>query len=214
MAASAFGADPVTTVYWGFDNSANPAIGQAAATNPYTFTGTAAIDVGLATGYYPGKVVIPDVDLNFGNATGVWDIGPGSVVMGLPELVDATPETTLSYSVIVRQFASTAPSVGFPYSPIVTFSTPGAQQTSQVEVEQTVNGVWIETTYNWQQLTANGPITLTMFSDGNKGLLLDSLTFSVMGDLVPIPEPSVAQLGALAALMLGLSTVRRNKVSR
>lgn len=213
MTVSSLGADP-TTVFWGFDTADNPAIGTPDTTNPYPSTGTAEINSDFGEGYFPGTVVIPDVPLNFGTATGVWDIGgaQGGVTMGL-DLYDPTPGTPLAYTVVVRQFASTAPQVGFPYSPNVTFSVPGWALDSQVEKEITVNGTWIESTYTWQQVAASGGITLTMSSDPGKGLLLDSLAFSVLGDLVPIPEPSASQLGGLAALMLGIGAFRRSKTT-
>lgn len=208
MAATSFGADSLVSMSWGFDTADNPATATPGEANPIPATGTAEITVGFATGYSPGPFVSPP--LNFGTATGIWDIGPGGVKMDV-DLYAATPEAKLDYSVVVRQFASTAPSVGFPYSPVVTFSVPGWTLASQVEKEVTSNGTWIESTYTWQQLSVSGPVTLTMTSDGQRGLLLDSLAFYVLGDLVPIPEPSVTQLGALGAFLLGIGAFRRRK---
>lgn len=214
MAATSLGADSTTTMYWGFDTADNPSIGEPDAANTVPATGTANVNADFGEGYFPGTVVIPDVPLDFGTATGVWDIGgaQGGVTMGL-DLYDPTPLTPVAYQVVVRQFASTAPSVGFPYSPNVTFSVPGWTLNSQVEQEITPNGTWIESTYSWQQLTVSGAITLTMSSDAGRGLLLDSLAFSAIGDLVPIPEPGVTQLGALAALMLGIGGFRRSRTA-
>jgi len=211
MAASALGADTVTTMFWDFATADNPAIAAPADTNPFPAVGTAAITVGVGEGYFPGAVVIPG--LSFGTPTGVWDIGPGGVQMDM-DIYDPTPESPLSYTVVVNQFASAAG--GFPYSPNVGWSIAGAQLVSQQtkEVVPGANGgTWIESTYTWQQLSVSSGITLTMTSDPGKGLLLDSLAFSVMGDLIPIPEPSVTQLGALAALMLGLGAFRRSKTA-
>jgi len=215
MGLSALGAGTETIMTWNFDTSDNPAIGEPGAANPVPATGTANIQYGVGLGYFPGTVVDPDVPLNFGSATGVWDIGgAGTGVKMDIDLYPATPTTKLDYKVVVRQFASTAPQVGFPYSPNVTFSIPGYQLVgTPVEEESTANGVWIKSTYSWQQLSVAGPITLTMGADSGKGLLLDSLAFSVTGDLVPIPEPSVGQLGAVAALMLGIGPFRRTKAN-
>lgn len=210
MAVTSFGAE-ATTMFWGFDTADNPAVGQPGENNPLPATGLAEVTPGFALGYFPG---VPDIGLNVGTATGVWDIGgAGSGVQMDIDLFAATPEAKLDYTVVVRQFASTAPQVGFPYSPVVGFSIPGWTLESQVEQETTPNGTWIQSTYTWQQLSVGGPITLTMTADGSKGLLLDSIAFSVMGDLVPIPEPSVTQLGALAAFMFGLGMFRRRKTA-
>lgn len=215
MGISALGAGSETIMTWNFGTSDNPAIGEPGAANPVPATGTALVTPVVGEGYFPGTVVIQDVPLNFGTATGVWDLGGVGAGVKLDiDLYAATPTSKLDYTLVVRQFASTAPQVGFPYSPNVTFSIPGYQMVgASVEEETTANGVWIKSTYSWQQLSVNGAITLTMGTDPSKGLLLDSLAFSVMGDLVPIPEPSVSELGALAALMLGIGAFRRPKAN-
>jgi len=213
MAASALGAGPETKMSWGFDTGDNPANGLADAGNPIPATATALIDYGFGTGYYIGRFDVGFGD--YGTPTGIWDIGQsatgqGSVKMDVG-LFGATPETKLDYTVVVNMFASEGLSPGFPYSGTVSFSIPGAQ-VSSVDKQITSSGRWIESTYSWQQLAVgSGPITLTMNTVEQRGLLLDSLAFSVIGDLTPVPEPSVSQLGALAALMLGIGTLRRSK---
>jgi hypothetical protein len=210
IVAGALGAE--TKMTWGFATGDNPALGQPDAANPFPATGTAEVTKGVGVGYIPGTFVVPGFD--FGTATGLWDIGPGGVKMDI-DLYAATPTTKLDYRVVVGMFASTGLQPGFPYSPNVSFSIPGGQLTGDPLVkETTTSGQWIESTYTWQQLSVNGPLTLTMSAEAGRGLLLDSLSFSVMGDLVPIPEPSVAQLGALAVLMLGIGAVRSRKTVR
>jgi len=198
---------------WNFDTAQNPAPAVPDPANPVPATATAEVAPGFGIGYVPGKLELPGFD--FGAATGLWDIGGNGAGVKIDlGLYGATPTTLLDYQVVVGIFASTGLTPDFPYSAGVQFSIPGAVLTGTVIKQTTSSGQWIESTYAWQQLAIGStPVTLTL-SDGpsSSGLLLDSLTFSVFGDLSPIPEPSVSQLGALAAVALGLGALRRSKV--
>lgn len=208
VAGSVLAGAPETKMSWGFGTGDNPAVGVPADSNPIPATGTATVTKGTGLGYFPGTLVVPGFD--FGTATGLWDIARGGVQVDL-DVFGATPDAKLDYTLVVGMFASTGLNPGFPYSANVTFSIPGAQPVGNPVIKQsTTSGDWIESTYAWSQLeVGTGPITITMSSASGRGLLLDSLAFSVMGDLAPIPEPSVAQLGGLAALMLGIGAFRR-----
>jgi hypothetical protein len=220
---SGFGADAVSTWSWGFEASDNPAITKPTDGNPFAGTGTATISVGTGEGYFADVVELSNLTgLNFGTATGVWDVlsnasgtAIGGATLGI-DLYAPSPEALLDYTVVIRHFAST-PVGGFqPYPGTVNFSIGGSTKVSETVVQNVPGaggGSWIESTYAWENLSVNGPITLTLSSDPARGLLLDSIAFSVMGDLVPIPEPSVTQLGALAALLLGVGAFRRTRTT-
>jgi hypothetical protein len=221
---SGFAADAVTTMFWGFEASDNPAVTKPTDANPFGATGTAAVSIGTGEGYFATAQTFSDLTgLNFGNASGLWDVlttpsgaTVGGVTLGL-DMFGATPESTVGYTLVLTHFAST-PVGGFqPYPGTMNFSIAGATKVSETEVQNVPGqggGSWIESTYAWENLSlGGGPVTLTLSAENGRGLLLDSITFSVMGDLSPIPEPSVTQLGALAALMLGIGAFRRTKTA-
>jgi hypothetical protein len=209
---TAFAADPATTsMVWDFSTPDNPSVQQPTGdTNPFDAVGTVTIETGLGGGGYFGGVAYPEFPGDFGTATGVWDTLNGSVTVGLDQLA-GTAGGLLDYTLVLRQYVNNPP--GFPYSPALQFSVPGVELVSQVPVEtiQSAGASWVVSTYRWQQVAVDGFISLTLSTDPNRNMLLDSLSFSVTGDLVPIPEPNVAQLGALAALMLGVGSFRRSK---
>lgn len=209
--SSAFAADAETTMAWDFSTPDNPSVQQPAGdTNPFDAIGTVSITPGLGGGGYFSGVAYPTFPGDFGTATGVWDLLNGSVTVGLDQLA-GTPGGVLDYTLVLRQYANNPP--GFPYPSSLQFSIAGAELVSQVPVEtiQSAGASWVVSTYRWEQVAVDGFITLTLSTEPNRGALLDSLSFSVTGDLVPIPEPSVAQLGAMAALLLGVGGLRRPK---
>lgn len=209
--SAAFGADAETTMVWDFSTPDNPSVQQPVGpSNPFNAEGTVSIDVGLGGGGYFSGVAYPEFPGDFGTATGSWDLLNGSVTVSLDQLGTGAA-SPLDYTLVLRQYVNNPP--GFPYSANLQFSIPGGQLVSQVTEEtiQSVGASWVVSTYQWQELAVDGQVTITLSTDQNRNLLLDSLTFSVTGDLVLIPEPGVAHLGVLGALMLGLSNVRRSK---
>jgi hypothetical protein len=210
-ATAAVAAENDTTMVWDFSTPDNPSVQQpAGADNPFNAEGTVTVDVGLGGGGYFSGVAFPEFPGFYGTATGVWDLLNGSVTVGLDQLA-GTAGGLLDYTLVLRQYVNNPP--GFPYSPTLQFSIPGGNLVSQVAQETiaSAGASWVVSTYSWQQVAVDGFITLTVSTEENRGLLLDSLSFSVMGDLVPIPEPGVMQLGVLGALILGLGRVRRSK---
>jgi hypothetical protein len=197
---------PTTTMVWDFSTPDNPASVTPTSQNPFNVTGTATIVPGVGAEGYSAGVFLNRPDF-YGTATGLWDMLNGSVTIDLVDQLAGTENGMLDYTLVVRHFVSPPP--GFPYPSTISFSVPGAQLDSQVAQEVAGLGSWVLSTYSWQQVPVDGLVSLTMSTEANRGLLLDSLSFSVIGELVPIPEPSVAQLGALAALVLGLGSVRR-----
>jgi len=202
-----FAADATTTMVWDFSTPDNPSVIQPASANPFNAYGTATIVPGLGGEGYSSGVFLNNSAL-YGTATGLLDLLNGNVTLGLDQLA-GTPTGTLDYTLVIRQFISNPP--GFPYPPTLQFSIAGVNLVSQTRQETAAVGSWYLSTYSWDNVAVSGPVTLTLSTDPNRNLLLDSLSFSVIGDLVPIPEPSVAQLGGLAVLMLGLGTLRRKK---
>lgn len=204
---SVLAADPTTTMVWEFDNADNPAVVEPGpAENPFSGIGTATINQGTGTGYWSG-VFLDDPGLGYGTPTGLWDILNGDVSLSID--LFASPGTQVTYELTVGQFVSPQ---NFPFSSDLSFSIPDGQLVSQSGVENTPNGgTWVESTYLWENLSVNGPLSLTLSSVTGAGLLLDSLAISVTGSLVPIPEPSAAQLGLLGLGMTLLWSARRRK---
>jgi len=202
---------PETTMDWTFSTASNPSVVQPATANPYNAIGTAAIEFGRGTGYSPGRYlehINPAFSERYGSATGMWDILNGGVTFGINMYQESQP-LTLRFA--LTQFASGG---GFPFSANVGFSLPGnpADHLLGVEtIESTQAGFWLRSTYEWQSVDFGaGPITIILSSDpdGN-GLLLDSLGFTVLGDLTPIPEPTVTQLGLVGLLAGAFARLRR-----
>ncbi len=203
---------PETTMDWTFSNNSNPSVVQPAAVNPYNATGTALIDVGRGGGYNPGRFLEHlGLSEGYGSATGLWDILDGGITFGIDQYQASDP---LTFRVVVTQFASGG---SFPFSPNVGFSLPGTSAehlVSQETVETDSEGFWLKSTYEWQGLDfGTGPLTVTLSSDpvqGN-GLLVDALSFTVLGALVPIPEPSISQLGLVGLLVGAFAAMRRRQ---
>ncbi len=205
--ATAFAADPITSMEWQFGTSDNPSsVKPPPADNPFGATGMATISPGIGVGYWEG--VFLD-DAGYGTKTGVWDILNGGVNVGT-DMLPATPSTLLGYTLTLDQFVSPA---NFPYSQQVSFSIPDAPVVTSNVLENTANGQWVEFTYQWSGLSVSGPVGLTFFSDAGKGLLLDRVAFNVTGNLVAIPEPTVTQLGVMGLAILGLLSWRRGKTA-
>jgi hypothetical protein len=123
------------------------------------------------------------------------------------DLLAATPDTKLDYRLTLTYFVSPQ---NFPYSQNVTFSIPGVQLVRQTGIENTVQGTWVEGVYAWEQLTVPGTLTLVITPEAQRGFLLDSLAFSVTGNLVLIPEPSTGALALFGLAFLGFAARRRN----
>lgn len=192
----------VTTISWQFGTADNPVeVTPPPASNPSGATGTLEINDGTGTGYWSGTMLD---DATYGTPTGVWDILNGSIDVS----IDRIPGGEADYTLKLTQFVSLPG--GFPFALPVSFSLPGSTLVSQTLIENTSIGQWVESTYAWQNLTGLDGLSLTISSDPGKGLLLDSLAIEVSGILVPIPEPTVAQLGALGVLGLGLLSGRRS----
>ena len=200
-AAPAFSAD-VTSITWQFATDANPVeITPAAAVNPYGAKGTLEITPGTGTGHWSGTMLENPA---YGTATGLWDILAGSVDVG----IDKIPAAEADYTLTMKQFVS--PGGLFPYALNVSFSLLGTPDASNSTViESTSLGQWVESTYEWHNLTANEGLSLTISTTPGAGLLLDSLAIEVTGILIPIPEPTVAQLGGLGLAALGFLSLRR-----
>jgi len=208
-AITALAADPATTtMVWDFSTPDNPAVVQPESQNPFNLEGRATMVQGTGSEPYSPGVFLND-SANYGTATGLWDLLSGSATVELVDQVPGTQNGLLDYTLVLRHFVSQAPLPNFPFSATVSFSLPGAVLVSQSVQQATSIGSWVLSTYSWQQVQVPGLVSLTVSSEPNRNLLLDSLSFSVIGDLAPIPEPSVAQLGALGALMLGFSVRRR-----
>lgn len=207
--ATAFAADPITSMEWQFGNNDNPAtVTPPPEQNPFGATGTATITPGVGTGYWSGTF-LEGVDTGYGTKTGIWDIGNGGVQVGI-DLVPATPSTLLDYTLTLDQFVSPG---NFPYSQQVGFSISDAPVVTSSALESTANGQWVEFIYQWSGLSVSGPVGLDITSDLNKGLLLDRVAFNVTGSLVAIPEPTVTQLGVMGLAILGFLSWRRGKTA-
>lgn len=211
---SALAADPITSMDWQFGTSDNPSAASfPVGGNPFGASATATVDPGTAgLGYYEGAF---DAGGSFpggyGTLSGGWDILNGSVTLAM-DLMPATPTTLLNYTLTLNQYVSNG---NVPYTVTVLFSEPNAQLVNTVNLEgPTVDGgTWVQTTYQWDNLSVSGPVGLTFSSDAGKGLLLDRVQFNVTGSLVAIPEPTTSQLGFVGLAILGFLSWRRSKAT-
>lgn len=207
-AGVAMAADPVTTMVWEFNTPDNPSTVQPPPeSNPAGGTGTVTVNAGVGLGYFPGKFEpLGEPTNDYGTQTGLWDILNGDVKIDV-DLLAATPDTKLDYRLTLKYFVSPQ---NFPYSQNFTFSIPGVQLVSQTGFENTVQGTWVEGVYAWDQLSVPGALTLVITPEAQRGFLLDSLAFSVTGNLVPVPEPSTSGLALFGLAVLGFASRRRN----
>lgn len=210
--ATAFAADPITSMEWQFGTSDNPStVKPPPADNPFDGTGMATISKGEAgTGYWSGTF-LEGIDSGYGTKTGLWDIGgtadPGGVQLGI-DLYPTTPSTLLGYTLTLDQFVSSG---NFPYALEVSFSLSQTPTINSTVLENAANGQWVETVYTWSGLSVNGPLGLTISAESGKGLLLDRVMWNVSGNLSAIPEPTVTQLGVMGLAILGFLSWRRGK---
>lgn len=211
---SALAADPITSMDWQFGTSDNPSAASfPVGGNPFGASATATVDPGAGVGYYEGTFDAGGFEPGgYGSLTGGWDILSGSVTLAL-DLMPATPTTLLSYTLTLNQFVSANPE--FPYPFTVSFSVPNSTLVNTVTLEGPTanNGNWVQSTYQWDNLSVSGPVGLTISSDTGKGLLLDRVQFNVTGSLVAIPEPTTSQLGFVGLAILGFLSWRRSKAT-
>jgi hypothetical protein len=207
-AGVAMAAEPVTTMVWEFSTPDNPAtVKPPQESNPAGGTGTVTVNAGVGLGYFPGKFEpLGEPTNDYGTQTGLWDILNGDVKLDV-DLMPAAPDTKLNYTLTLTYFVSPQ---NFPYSQNVTFSIPGVQLVSQTGIENTVQGTWVEGVYAWEQLSVPGALYLVITPEAQRGFLLDSLAFSVTGNLVPVPEPSTSALALFGLAFLGFAGRRRN----
>lgn len=207
-AGVAIAAEPVTTMVWEFSTPDNPSTVQPPPeSNPAGGTGTMTVNAGLGLGYFSGKFEpLGEPTNDYGTQTGLWDILNGDVKIDV-DLLAATPETKLDYTLTLTYFVSPQ---NFPYTQNFTFSIPGVQLVSQTGIENTVQGTWVEGVYAWEQLSVPGALTLVITPESQRGFLLDSLAFSVTGNLVPVPEPSTGAMALFGMAFLGFAARRRD----
>ncbi len=209
-------ADPTTTMDWEFSTSDNPAtVTPDTSVNPFGATGTAAIDQSNGDGYQAGTLFEQYGQTGYGTQTGLWDLlNAGTMELSLDK--QAAAGATLSYTLTVDAFFSSP--LSFPnISDAMTFSLPNAQQVSRTQLNSGDKGAWYEVVYSWNQVNTSGPISLTLTSPAGLGatdLVIDRIQFSISGNLAPIPEPTVVQLGAVGFAALGLWSWRQRRQAK
>jgi hypothetical protein len=133
--------------------------------------------------------------------------GSGQIQLTL----DRTSVDPVDYTVVITQFADRNI-----YPGTLSFSLAGATFVSEtVVVPQTANmtGSWYEDTYQWSAVDLGGnAIVLDIGpSSAIAGLLVDEVQFSILGNLIPIPEPGVSQLAAAGLLAFAMRYWSRRK---
>ncbi len=204
-------AQPTTnTLDWNFSSGGNPSPINASGTinpsggNPTaTFFGnnnsyffTTVPGSGGANGYY-------------GPPTGLWDVNNGELDLTL----NRTAPSPVDYKVVITQFID-APFGGL-YAGTVGFSVPNAQFLARiVVVPQTGNmgGFWAADTYSWTGVSLLGTNVTMNIKPTGAALLLDDVQFTIVGGLIPVPEPGVSQVAAIGLIAFGMvSWFRRTR---
>ncbi|MGD0538648.1 MAG: PEP-CTERM sorting domain-containing protein [Verrucomicrobiota bacterium] len=205
-----------TTFSYDFSTGGSPpgtySITPDVSINPSSATGSDVVNAGSGTGYYSGTFspelpTDPTLGQNYGTQTGVWDTLNGSLQLSVPQ---RQAVSTVSYTLTIDLYAT---GTGFPYSSGLTFSVPNSTLNSSVPISAVTpaGGRWYESVYSWTGLTPSGPLSLSVFGTLNNGLLVDRVQWQILGDLAPVPEPTVVQLAAVGSVILGFAAWRRRQ---
>jgi hypothetical protein len=205
LAVAAQAATTTNILDWTFSTSANPSAPDAATSinpdggNPEaTFTGN---NNTYYFGAGPQGVT--------GSPTGLWDMENGQLQLSL----DLAAVGTVAYTLQIWQFADAGRSI---YPGAVSFSPSGGQFVSEtVYVPQSGNmiGSWYEDTYSWSGVALDPSVSLDITASPVTGaVLFDQVQLTVVGDLVPVPEPSCGLMTLAGLLAFGMISWCRRKV--
>jgi hypothetical protein len=190
---------------WTFSTSANPSAPDTATSiNPSggdpeaTFTGN-------NNTYFVGT----GPQGLYGSPTGLWDVeNNGQLALTL----NLSAVGTVNYTLQVWQFADSSRSL---YPGTLTLLPAGAQFVSEsVYVPQTgtMIGSWYEDTYSWSDVALNPSVTLDITpGTGSVALLFDQVQLTIVGDLVPVPEPSCGLIALAGLAAFGMISWFRRK---
>ena len=127
--------------------------------------------------------------------------------------LDRAAVGTVAYTLQVWQFVDSGRSF---YPGALSFSPSGAQvgpETVYVPQSGTMIGSWYETTYSWSDVTLDPSISLDITASPVSGaVLFDEVRLTVVGDLVPVPEPSAGLMTLAGLLAFGVISWYRRKV--
>lgn len=205
-------AQPVTQFDWKFSVSGRTNAPTEVISNPSGADATATI-LGSLNTYYSGTVP----GGLFGTRTGLWDIGNGSVMLGVSLGAVSAVEFTLKVVQFVDDFGLYPATVWFSSPTIPGFTTASAISSTRTVVEQKTGsmvGYWVQDTYQWSALGAPGPIRLDVTPGSGSGGagLYDEIELTIKGDLTSAPEPGCLHLLALGmgALVLRFRSQRKS----